>query len=400
MTEVIDSYNFFINTDRNKNSDTQGDQARLNLGLQPIVCGDDEFIRLSLHMFAMRRSWTDINATNSTFTLWLPQKNVAGLNVGRKAITANLPHINTSSFTVLYDAVMSAISVALQADDDTKDQFTVKYPTYEAFSDAKTGSTYGGAMQQYRPCLVVILEQTGTEAFAETELPVIQCRINDGDSYLLFGGTRVYNENEEVPFDSNASEGISCYPPKYYINETNTEIVLEFPYNYSRRTQKMAYITTTQVNNNIATDSYTAGFFDTKKCVIESTQIMAAVEMQDEYLSYDAQTDHNYFVNFTTKQANMIEFNLVDAFGRRFPLIDGKQAKDGNRSFEMCVRVDRCRRTRNNPYDLDTKPPVKPTVPRMANGPAPIVRQPGIPGFGLNTPGQTYGDGYKPFFKK
>ncbi len=406
MTQVVDSYNFFINSDRNHGEDTQGDQTRLNLGLQPIVCGDDEFIRLSLHMFAMRRSWTDINETNSQFVLWYTPPG-ADLNVAREPYAVNLEHINTSSgFDALYEAITVAVDSAF-IDKGLSDHYTVKYKTYDSF---KASIEYQSDVRvKYRPRLLLIITDlyeekrlSGDSDFAsyvrpsDIQLPAIQCNIFEGDSYLLFGGARCHSKDSTKPADSN--EGIAHIAPYYVAPDSTPDIYLDFPYNYSRRTQKMAYITTTQVNSNIATDSYTAGFFDTKKGIIESSQIMAAIPMQDEYLFYEAPTDHNYFVNFTSKQANMLEFNIVDAFGRRFPLISSRQSQDGNRSFEMCVRVDRCKRPGDNPYDLDTKPPVKPTPPRFSNGPAANLRR-GIPGTGLNEPGQVYGDGYKPMFK-
>lgn len=434
MTEVVDSYNFFINTDRNQNSDTSGDNAHLNLGLQPITCGDDEFIRLSVSMFAMRRSWTDINSTNALFNVFVPPRatpiNPNAAVYYREKRVARLPHIDTKGDVAsLYEAFMIALQEALEKGQDVDHQrFKVKFKTFaqyahymgitnlpqENLSLAAKTFNFKNKLQQYKENFCVILEDTMVGEGLPYP-PLIQCPISKGDSYLLFGGRRVYNENEELPTKSNelggnSQEGYSHMTPVYIEDDptvTNPNpidpnghklLLLEFPYNFSLETQKMIYITTSQVNNNIATDSFTAGNSDTQRGSIESSQIMAAVKMQHDYLEYTAGTDHNYFVNFTTKQANLIKFSIVDCCGRRLPLADEDQAHLGNRSFEMCVRVDRCKRTGKNPYDLETKPSAKPTPPRLANGPANTLRH-GVPGFGLNVPGQMYGDGYKPVFK-
>ncbi len=441
MTEVIDSYNFFINTDRNQNSDAAGDNAHLNLGLQPITCGDDEFIRLSVQMFAMRRSWTDINSTNAKFNVFVPEgpppQHEPGMNITfRNKVEAELPHIDTTGDAAsLYEAFMIALEEALKEGQNNNHQrFKVKFKTFAQYAQymgmtdempslkeenppsfaAKT-LTFKNKLQKYKENFCVILEDTKFNEGLQYP-PLIQCPISKGDSYLLFGGRRVYDETlpeKEDTAGGNLQEGYSHKTPVYIEDDrsifpeseqnprmdTNHKLLLlEFPYNFSYETQKMIYITTSQVNNNIATDSFTAGSSDTRKGSIESSQIMAAVKMQHDYLEYTAGTDHNYFVNFTTKQANLIKFSIVDCFGRRLPLADKDQAHLGNRSFEMCVRVDRCRRVGKHPYDLETKPTPKPTPPRLANGPANTLRH-GIPGFGLNVPGQMYGDGYKPVFE-
>ncbi len=434
MTEVVDSYNFFINTDRNQNSDTAGDNAQLNLGLQPITCGDDEFIRLSVSMFAMRRSWTDINSTNALFNVFVPprapQQGQPALPVAyRNKVEAELPHIDTKGDVAsLYEAFMIALEEALEKGQDANHQrFKVKFKTFAQYAHymgimnvpqeqpssfaAKTVN-FKNKLQQYKENFCVILEDTMVGEGLQYP-PLIQCPISKGDSYLLLGGRRVHNEelqSKSIEEGGNLQEGYSHMTPVYIedlenvadpnpkMEENHKLLLLEFPYNYSYETQKMIYITTSQVNNNIATDSFTAGNSDTQRGSIESSQIMAAVQMQHDYLEYTAGTDHNYFVNFTTKQANLIKFSIVDCFGRRLPLADEDQAHLGNRSFEMCVRVDRCKRTGKNPYDLETKPSAKPTPPRLANGPANTLRH-GVPGFGLNVPGQIYGDGYKPVFK-
>jgi hypothetical protein len=381
-------------------------------------------------MFAMRRSWTDINSTNAKFTVFVPKKPIPEEKGGeasivhRNKVDAELPHIDTSNDpAALYEAIMIALEKALEeGQDDNYKRYAVKFKTYKEYveyfenSEGSTTSaeetvTFKNKLQKYKENFCIILEDkffSGHVALDDHYPPLIQCPISKGDSYLLFGGRRVYDDDETLPEKSeedgaNSPKGYSHVLPNYIYRDHPSDhpsnlLLFEFPYNYSYETQKMIYITTSQVNNNIATDSFTAGNSDTQKGSIQSSQIMAAVKMQHDYLEYTAGTDHNYFVNFTTKQANLIKFSIVDCFGRRLPLADNDQAHRGNRSFEMCVRVDRCKRTGKNPYDLETKPSAKPTPPRLANGPANTLRH-GVPGFGLNVPGQMYGDGYKPVFK-
>jgi hypothetical protein len=249
--------------------------------------------------------------------------------------------------------------------------------------------------------VIVIEDQVRKEAPAnakvlESVLPVIQCPVHLGDAYKLFGGTRIERDKLNLPAQGDDTSGYSCMRP-YYVN--NTDVVLEFPFNYSLRSEKLAYLRTSQVNNNIATTSFLASNRNEDKVGLESTQLMAAIPLQDEYLYYQAPTDHNFFVNFTSKQATLLEFSIVDSCGRQFPYMGVHQGSNGNRSFELIVRVDRIKRTEEHPEQFSTNPPAKSTAPRMANAPTQWMSR-GIPGYGLNMPGQVLGDGYKPMFEK
>ena len=47
-TEVVNSYNIFIDTERNLSSNSNGNRIRLPLSQTPISCAENQFLRLTL----------------------------------------------------------------------------------------------------------------------------------------------------------------------------------------------------------------------------------------------------------------------------------------------------------------------------------------------------------------
>jgi len=68
-TEVVKSYNIYVDTERYLNNTSDGDSIMLSLNQTPITCKDNQFIRLTLQSFSMYKSFTNINANNNVFRL-------------------------------------------------------------------------------------------------------------------------------------------------------------------------------------------------------------------------------------------------------------------------------------------------------------------------------------------
>ena len=66
MGEVItNSYNLFVDTSRNHNSGSKGDDFVVNLQDAGVHAGDGEHIRLILDNFSMAKTFSNVNANNS-----------------------------------------------------------------------------------------------------------------------------------------------------------------------------------------------------------------------------------------------------------------------------------------------------------------------------------------------
>ena len=60
-TEVVNSYNIYVDTERYLNNTSDGDSIMLSLNQTPITCGDNQFIRLTLQSFSMYKSFTQLH---------------------------------------------------------------------------------------------------------------------------------------------------------------------------------------------------------------------------------------------------------------------------------------------------------------------------------------------------
>ena len=68
-TEVINSYNIYVDTERYLNGTSTGDSIMLSLNQTPITCSDNQYIRLTLQSFSMYKSFTNVNTNNNIFRL-------------------------------------------------------------------------------------------------------------------------------------------------------------------------------------------------------------------------------------------------------------------------------------------------------------------------------------------
>ena len=52
-TEIVNSYNIYVDTERNTSVNSTGDDVKLSLSQTPVTCADNQFIRLTLQSFNM-----------------------------------------------------------------------------------------------------------------------------------------------------------------------------------------------------------------------------------------------------------------------------------------------------------------------------------------------------------
>ena len=86
---------------------------------------------MSLSSFAMRKSWTDINANNKKFNLYMrPEVGSQLPSYRTQKIECEMPYVESGKgFDIFYNAIGSALSLAFQQNDRWK----LKYPTFNDF---------------------------------------------------------------------------------------------------------------------------------------------------------------------------------------------------------------------------------------------------------------------------
>ncbi len=380
MQTVANAFNLFINTDRNISSGGTGDAVSLPLGQTPIVAGDDEHIRLTLDQFSMRKSWHDINYSNNRVLLTRP-------GVGSIEL-----HLAEGDYD--FDVSLFQETVAEQLEKALNTLYGI-----ETFKSKALNAKQAASMEVTK----LLLFQFEAPTINVDNAPYIQCYTSMGDSYKVLGGKRIVGTPTVFP---------NSYPqpliPRLDLEEpvtnpfqslkiviTDGVLMVEGFYKCDLTPETHVYLAIdNQISHNIATASHTVG--DTPdpladKPEMQASRILAAIPIDTHYARYVSGVDRQYFMDLASRVASDLRFVLVDSVGRRFPFVDSEQGTLGDRSFKAVIRVDIIKG--NKTGTLKSKPTPKAVPPRFSSTPATVLNL-GIPGYGLNVPGQVYGDGY------
>ena len=384
METIANAFNIFINTDRGIPAGEEGDALSLPLGQTPIVAGDDEHIRLTLDQFSMRKSWFDINTNNNKVLITKP---------GGASIIWSIPQGDYLWFEqqFLVDCQNSLVTAlnALYGGGT----FTIIRATPEELAEYQVNE-----ILQWK----FSMTQEGIN-----NPPLFQCWTGLGDSYKVMGGLRLYG----LPLNVETTQRLAA--PRTQLNQDTRQSmdvnvvgdILKVRGFFKADLTPETYVylaVDNQMSHNIGTGSLTGGNTISESentSEMNASRILAVIPIDTRHARYVANTDRQYFVDLSNRVATDLRLLLIDSLGRRFPFIGGKtnQGTLGDRSFKAVIRVDIIKS--NKMGTLKTKPPAKSVPPRFSSTPGTVLNL-GIPGIGLNVPGQVYGDGYIPLVHK
>ena len=114
---VVNSYNLFIDSSTGRDNASKGDNYHLHLGNAGITCESGQYIRLTLNNFTMHKTFTDINANNSTFTV----RNTTD----DTSTTGELTHQNHTTLNSLATDFATQLGAAIKAEKGVGDTVTV-----------------------------------------------------------------------------------------------------------------------------------------------------------------------------------------------------------------------------------------------------------------------------------
>ncbi len=384
METIANAFNIFINTDRGIPLGQDGDRVSLPLGQTPIVAGDDEHIRLTLDQFSMRKSWHDINRNNNQILITKP---------GGGSVYFSLPEGDYDGYPrVLQTDILVHLQGALNN-------------LYGAGSFTAVPLT---------PEEVVEYEVTEILKFKYlladgVNVPIIQCWTGLGDSYKVLGAKRIVG----LPLNIETPEAARSAAPREALNANTTQslsmvldgntLTIAGYYKHDPTPETHVYLAVdNQMSHNIGTGSLTMGNLSSEaenSSEMNASRVLGVIPIDTHYARYVANTDRQYFVDLSNRVASDLRLLLVDSVGRQFPYIYGDPDEGilGDRSFKATIRVDIIKS--NKMGSLKTKPPAKAVPPRFSSTPGTVLNL-GIPGAGLNVPGQVYGDGYVPLVHK
>lgn len=389
-TEVVNSYNIYVDSERCLSQSSKGDNIMLALNQTPITCADNQYIRLTLQSFSMYKSFTNVNPNNNVFRVSgtftsPPAPNPAIADVpcymkcqdyqGRNEMGENFA-------TVLANNLATFTGVPLA----TAYLFNPSLDTGGAAPPPVWGSNNEGVWPPIagRPTDNIIqfyIVFSGAHGITDLQ---IRSKISDGDNFELLGGDRIYDTdpaNKSSVFIDLAPDLSAWSTPPAAANV----ILVQCKYNSQLSTQQNVYLRTDLNTTNIQTESFNSENTDIKNAnQLSSSRILGKLVIDNEFINYTTGTQMEYFINLTTKQVTMMRLFLTDSHGRPIPqnvlytestdpgppVVPGnsflnvpvEQATLGNRSFECVIKVDIVQYMGGQNGVLNSRPPVK-TVP-------------------------------------
>ena len=359
---VVNSYNIFVDTERNLSQDSTGDNIHLPLGQSPITCGSNEYIRLTLQEFSMYKSWNNVNPNNNKFRVADSVKVETGRVIegnyksARKMLNLGfLPSLTTA----LNDLIGGGKTVTL----------TLNNP--QSQSSIEDSTNIGSITAVY----------SAAHGYTNSNLPQLRCYVADGKSYQLLGGKRIIDTADTTSKSWKAS----------LVDATTVKF--EFYYPAQHATETHVYLRIGEQNTNLATSSLSTVDEDTKRTEMSSTKILGIIPIDTQYARFVASNDMVFFTHILSKQISHLQIQITDSNGNQFPLTNPGQDVLGNRWFNCVLKVDIVSLGANPQHSINNPNTQETTAPRFSSAPSSMIGH--IQSMGLNgVQSGYYGDGF------
>ena len=381
---VVNSYNIFVDTERNLSQDSTGDNIHLPLGQSPITCGSNEYIRLTLQEFSMLKSWNNVNSTNNVFRVadsnseqtsaiiegnYLSARTMLNRGFLGNSATGFLPV--TPLKTALENLVNhggGAKTITSLVLNNPLSQDTIETSTNIASITATYSTAHG---------------------YTAPNLPQLRCFVADGKSYQLLGAKRITDPANTTTYSWIATLGDTATPPAH----TDTQITFRMFYPAQHATETHVYLRVGEQNTNLATSGLSSINIDTNKTEMSSTKILGIIPIDTQYVRFVASNDLVYFTHILSKQISHLQIQITDSNGNMFPLTDPTQDTLGNRFFNCVIKVDIVSLGSNAQHSINNHNTQETTAPRFSTGPSSMIGH--IQSMGLNGVQSGYfGDGF------
>jgi hypothetical protein len=331
-TDVVNSYNIFVDTERNLNATSDGNSIMLSLNQTPITCSSNQYIRLTLQSFSMYKSFTNVNKNNNVFRIThdgaTPQADLALF----------LPSLDYRSLNTLATQFATILGNQLAADIGGGTTFTISTTAPDALTPAPTADTDN--------IITFTLEFSNNHLLTQL---LIRTLVEDGDSFEVLGTNRI-RADDGTPAWNNLNSvftDVATHPKK---------VTVKCLYNAQLSSQQNMYLRTDINNTNIQTESFVAGSTDnTSASSLSSSNILGRMVIDNQFVNFTTGTQMEYFVSLTTKQITHMRLYITDSHGRDIPpnvqtLNNADQSPVypaltaqstlGNRSWEGVIKVD------------------------------------------------------------
>lgn len=339
---IVNTYNIFVDTSRGHTADSQGDNFHLNLGHAGIVCDAGQYLRLNLNNFSMYKTFTDINDSNNKFSV----------RVGTTSTVGSLTKRNNTTLNALATDFATQFASAFKTSAALGGSVTV---TPSDITPNST-STIGGDSNH-----VISFKLTTSTAHGASSA-LCQFFSSDGDSFEILGGNRI----EDTANTTTSSISIT------FPSTTTVQVTCLYP--AQRQSISYIYLKASGLPNTSIETIGLSHPTDTHRTDTTDSDILAKIPCDTEYITYDAQSGREYFMNVRQKVVSNLRLRLTDRHNR--PLGRGinsssktasgsgtEQSTLGNLSFSAVIRVDVIQQ--RHIKELETKPTINNTAERF-----------------------------------
>jgi hypothetical protein len=331
--QIVNAYNFFVDSGRALQVDSKGDDIKLALNHYPISCGDNQYIRMSVQHFQMYKSWYNINSNNNKFRINGTQSFPAGSNVALSNTLANNSYtIPIGNYATMYELALAFATSAGEAIGTWTGMTNIGANVYSSINPLSGQNLEGTGTNHIE--FIVTFASTHGITVANLNL---QTQVEDGDSYELLGGVRI----RDLTDLTTGSCTITA--------PTTSSLKFVMPFNCQLTTINSVYLKTDMSTTNVGTITYLSRNTDdvSSSDQIIQSRILCKIIPDIEFATFTTNTNLEYFVNLSQKTLTHISLRLTDNHDRQIPLIsNGAIATTypsnvrGNRSFEAVIKFE------------------------------------------------------------
>lgn len=319
-TEVVNSYNWFLDTERCLPTTAKGDDTSFPLASTPITCADNQYIRMTLQSFSCYKNFYNVNPNNNKFRIILPPSGTPDVPTGSIPAVeyqginyltipcGNYPDKNSIALAFartvarFLQLVYNLNIASLATDVDQYTEPRTSPPRWGPETDIfYTEINFGSTVP---PTSSVWLNRN----------LIIQANVADGDFFELLGVNRVTDPNDITTGSFALDRGIGGA-----LGAGDNILKIRGLYPMQLSTQQNIYLRTNLTNTNIETESFVAGNTDTHNAHMQSSPILGRIIIDNEFCVFTAETQLEYFVNVAGKQLSYCRLYLTDSHGREIP---------------------------------------------------------------------------------
>jgi hypothetical protein len=262
-SEVVQSYNIFLDTERNINATSDGNSIMLSLNQTPITCADNQYIRMTLQSFSMYKSFTNVNKNNNIFRI-----TQQGAAIPQTDLALYLPSLDYENLNTLATTFATVLGDQLALDIGGGITYTIPTAGVNALTPPPAGDTDN----------IITFTLKFSANHGLTQL-LIRTLIEDGDSFEVLGTNRIRADDGTPAWDALTSLTVDL--------TTLDEVQVSCLYNAQLSSQQNMYLRTDINNTNIQTESFVSGNSDnTTTTSLSNSNILGRMVIDNKFVNF------------------------------------------------------------------------------------------------------------------